>query len=158
MTLRSTQAYRREHSRLLDQVERMPVIAHELPALSGEERIEIVEGVVAFLAEILLPHAEAEQEVLYPGAERMLGEDRDSGSVAHDRHEVRTRIGELAAADPDDVGALQEILYALHALLVIHLEYEAEVYLTLLQTQPEEPVRRLFRRVSEHSPDYTPAA
>ena len=158
MTIRTTQAFRREHSQLLDQVERMPVIARELPALSGEERIEIVEGVVAFLAEILLPHAEAEQHVLYPGAERMLGDDRDGGAVAHDRREVRARIAELAASDPDDVGALQEILYALHALLAVHLEHEAEVYLKLLQTQPDERVQRLFRRVSEHSPEYTPAA
>ena len=78
--------------------------------------------------------------------------------MAHDRREVRARIAELAAADPADAGALQEILYALHALLRIHLQHEEEVYLKLVQSQPEEPVRRLFRRVSEHSPDLTPAA
>jgi iron-sulfur cluster repair protein YtfE (RIC family) len=158
MTLRSTEGFRREHGSLLDQVERLPVVAHELPSLAVKDRIETVERVVAFLAEILLPHTEAEQQILYPGAERLLGDDCDSGAVAHDRAEIRSRIAELAAADPADPGGLQEILYALHALLAIHLQHEAEVYLKLVQSQPEEPVRRLFRRVSEHSPDLTPAA
>ena len=158
MTLRSTEGVRREQADLLDHVQRLPVVAHELPSLSAKERIEVVEEVVTFLAEILLPHTEAEQRILYPGAERMLGDGCDSGAVAHDRSEVRSRIAELVAADPADLGALQEILYALHALLTIHLEHEAELYLKLVQTQPDEPVRRLFRRVTEHSPDLTPAA
>ena len=158
MTLRTTEGFRREQTGLLEQVERMPVIAHELRSRSTKERIEIVEEVVAFLVEILLPHTDAEQRILYPGAARLLGDDFASDAVAHDRREVRARIAELAAADPADAGALQEILYALHALLRIHLQHEEEVYLKLVQSQPEEPVRRLFRRVSEHSPDLTPAA
>jgi len=157
MTLRTTEPFRREYSDLLGHVERLPVIAHELPSLSLEERIEVVERVVAFLAEILLPHAEAEQRILYPEANRLLGGDRGSGAVAHDRREVQARLDELVAADTADAGAIQEILYALHALLAIHLENEAEVYLKLVQTQPDEPVRRLFRRVAEGSADRTPA-
>jgi hypothetical protein len=158
MTLRSTEPFRREQIDLLREVEGLPVIAHELPELSVHSRIEVVEHVVTFLAEILLPHTEAEQRILYPEARRLFGHDRGGRAVAHDRREVRSRIAELAAADPDDVGKLQEILYALHALLTIHLEHETEVYLKLVQSQPEEPVRRLFRRVTEHPPDYTPAA
>ena len=104
------------------------------------------------------PDPGSEQRILYPGAARLLGDDFASDAVAHDRREVRARIAELAAADPADAGALQEILYALHALLAIHLEHETEVYLRLVQSQPDEPVRRLFRRVTEHPPDYTPAA
>ena len=158
MTLRTTEGFRREQTDLLEQVERLPVVAHELPSLSVKDRIEVVEEVVAFLADVLLPHTEAEQRILYPEAERLLGDDCDRGAVAHDRTEIRSRIQELAGADPTDPGALQEILYALHALLTIHLENATEVYLKLVQTQPDEPVRRLFRRVSEHSPDLTPAA
>ena len=158
MTLRSTERFRREQIDLLHEVEGLPVMAHELPGLPIQDRIEVVEHVVTFLAEILLPHAEAEQRILYPEARRLFGHDRGSRAVAHDRREVRARIGELAAADVEDVGRLQEILYALHALLAIHLEHETEVYLRLVQSQPVEPVRRLFRRVTEHPPDYTPAA
>jgi hypothetical protein len=152
-----TETFRREHADMLGQVERLPVIAHELPAMSTVERIEVVEGVVAFLSEILLPHAEVEERVLYPGADRLLGGSGDGGALAHDRREVRSRIAELAAADPTDAGAFQEILYALHALLSIHLEHEAEVYLKLVRSQPDESVQRLLRRVAEHGDDLPPA-
>jgi len=158
MTLRSTERFRREQTDLLREVERLPVVAHELGELSPEDRIDLVERVVSFLTEILLPHADAEQRILYPEAHRLLGAERSAGDVEHDRREVRARIAELVSADPVDVGTLQESLYALHALLAVHLERESEVYLKLVQSQPDEPVRRLFRRVTEHSPDYTPAA
>ena len=78
--------------------------------------------------------------------------------MEQDRREVRERIRELVAADPSDPGAIQEILYALHAVLAIHLEHEAEVYLKLVQMQPEQPVRRLFRRVTGSQGGLTPAA
>jgi hypothetical protein len=158
MTLRTTKAFRRAQADLLEQVELLPVIAHELSSRSIKERIEVVEQVVAFLADVLLPHTEAEQRILYPEAERLLGGDYANDAVAHDRREIRARLAELAGADPADAGALQEILYALHALLGMHLQREEEVYLKLVQTEDEAPVRRLFRRVSEHSPDLTPAA
>jgi hypothetical protein len=158
MTLRSTEYFRREQADLLRQVERLPAIAHELPSLPIRERIEAIERVTTFLVEILLPHAELEQRILYPGADRLLGDVSDGGAVAHDRQEVRTRLAELAEADPADEGALQEILYALYALLTVHLQHEAEVYLRLVQTQPDEHVQRLFRRVVDRSPSGRPAA
>jgi hypothetical protein len=158
MTLRSTEYFRREQADLLRQVERLPTIAHELPSLPIRERIEAVERITTFLAEILLPHAELEQRILYPGADRLLGDVSDGGAVAHDRQEVRARLAELAEADAADEGALQEILYALHALLFVHLQHEAEVYLRLVQTQPDERVQRLFRRVARRSPSGRPAA
>lgn len=157
MTLRSTEYFRREQVDLLVQVERLPTIAHELPSLALADRIDAVERVAGFLAEVLLPHAELEERVLYPGADRLLGESGDGGAVEHDRREVRARLAELAVADPADAGALQEILYALHALLAVHLQHEAEVYLRLVQTQPDERVQRLFRRVVDGPPTH-PAA
>jgi hypothetical protein len=149
MTLRTTEPFRREQADLLEHVERLPVIAHELTSLSVDERIEVVERVVAFLIEVLLPHAEVAERTLYPGADRLLGESGEGGAVAHDRREVRARIAELAGTDPSDAGAYQEILYALHALLSIHIQHEEEVYLRLVQTEPDESVQGLIRRVAE---------
>jgi hemerythrin HHE cation binding domain-containing protein len=157
MTLRSTRSFRREQADLLGHVERLPVVAHELPFLSADERIEAVEGVVAFLVEVLLPHAEVAERTLYPGAGRLLGDSGEGGAVAHDRQELRARIAELAATDPGDAGALQEILYALHTLLSIHLQHEEEVYLRLVQSEPDESVRQLIRRVAEEWHDLPPA-
>ena len=158
MTLRSTDSFRREQIRLLRRIEELPVLAHELPSMDVDQRISAVERVVAFLAQTLLPHAEIEQQILYPEAERLLGRRHDGGAVEQDRREVRQRIRELVAADPSEPGAIQEILYALHAVLAIHLEHEAEVYLKLVQMQPEQAVRRLFRRVTGSHGGLTPAA
>ena len=156
--LRSTDHFRRQHAALLGHVERLPILAHELPSMSVEERIEVVERVTTFLVEVLLPHAELEQRVLYPGADQLLGDAGAGTSVGHDRSEVRIRLADLAAADPADAGALQELLYALHALLAIHLQHEEEVYLRLVQSDEQESVQRLFRRVTDESPTHTPAA
>src|SRR5437588_4942194 len=158
MSLPSTEPFRREHLDLLGHVERLPVSAHELPSMPVDERIELMEEIVAFIAEMLLPHVEVEERVLYPGADRLLGDAGNGGATAHVRREARARMAELAEADPADPGAVQEILYALHALLWVHLEHEAEVYLKLIQTQADEPVRRLFRRVAEQSRTGTPTA
>src|SRR5207249_6337080 len=68
-----------------DLVEELPVLAHELPSLEVEQRIAVVERVVAFLATTLLPHTQAEQLILYPEADRLLGGRHDGGAVAHNQ-------------------------------------------------------------------------
>ena len=56
MSIRSTQPFLDEHAELRDHVERFLVIARELPTVDRRERIEMVERIVAFLADMLLPH------------------------------------------------------------------------------------------------------
>src|SRR5438128_2470405 len=83
MSLPSTEPFRREQLDLLGHVERLPVTAHELRSLPVDERIELIEEVVTFLAEMLLPHVEVEERVLYPGADRLLGDAGHGGPAAH---------------------------------------------------------------------------
>src|SRR4051812_3587066 len=115
MRIEETKPFLDLHGYLRNNVEHLPVAAHELPELGGEERIYVIERVVAFLSEILLPHAAAEKRVLYPRAARLLGKRDDSDDIAVDEGAVRDRLVELADADPDDVGHLQELLIALYA-------------------------------------------
>src|SRR4051812_45684102 len=68
MSLRTTQPALDEQEELRRHVEQFLVAAHELPSLSVVERIDLVERIAAFLAEVLLPHAYVEQRVLYPQA------------------------------------------------------------------------------------------
>jgi iron-sulfur cluster repair protein YtfE (RIC family) len=146
MSLRSTKPYLDEHAELRDQVEHLPVIARELPGVDAEERFEVVERVAAFLAEILLPHCAAEERVLYPEAARLLGEQDDSEAVAADREQVRGLLGRLATVDVRDAGEIQEVLYALHALLQSHLWREEEVYLKLAAAPDQERAGDVLRR------------
>src|SRR5215208_1321059 len=74
MSIRTTESFLREHATLRDHVEHLPVAARELPQVERGERIDMVERITAFLAEMLLPHAAAEEGVLYPQAAKLLGE------------------------------------------------------------------------------------
>ena len=146
MSIRSTEPYLQQHAALRDQVEHLPVIAAELPDIAPDARFEVVERVAAFLAEILLPHCAAEENVLYPEAALLLGEADESDAVASDREQVRELLGRLAEVDVRDAGAIQEILYALNALLQSHIWREEEVYLKLAAAPDQERAGDLLER------------
>jgi hypothetical protein len=122
-------------------VERFLVAAHELRLMPVEDRIEVIEDVVAFLAETLLPHAEAAQRVLYPAAEGRFARRGSAASISFDREEIRRHIAELADCDPRRTGRLQELLYALYVVASNHVQTEEEVYLRLLDREPERMAR-----------------
>jgi hemerythrin superfamily protein len=147
MGIEATKPFLELHAELRNHVEHFPVAAHELPALDVEERIEVIERVVAFLAEILLPHAAAEERLLYPRAARLLAKPDDSSSVALDEAAERERIAEFAAADPDDTGRLQELLYGTYAVLTAHLWREEQLYVELMSCEREADAAELLSEV-----------
>lgn len=137
MTMETTKPFLRDLAVRRNRVERFLVAAHELGGMPLDERIEVIEDVVAFLAERLLPHAQSEEGLLYTEAERLLEHGAGGNSVAFDCDEMRARIAELSDTDPADSGRLQELLYALYLLASTHLQKEEEVYLRLLGVEPE---------------------
>ena len=64
MTTQATESERAEHAHLREHVEHMRLAARELPALSSEERAEIVSRILSFLRGTLLPHAAEEERSL----------------------------------------------------------------------------------------------
>lgn len=148
MGIASTSVFFDAAAALRERVEQFLETAHELPALGHYARIDEIERTVAFLAEILLPYADAEERVFYPEASRLLGEVDASDAVHRARAELRRLIAGLTAVDTDDVGRLQELLYALYALLSAHFWRGEALYLRLLSEQPDERVRALLDRVS----------
>lgn len=136
------------HAGLRNQVERLPILAHELPALPVEERIEPVEQVASFVSEILLPHAAIEERVLYPRAARLLGKSDDSRTVAEDEAAMRAWITRLLDADLADAGRLQELLYALYLLLSTHVRREEQLYADLLSSRQEGEAQDLLATVA----------
>ena len=149
MSIRSTEPFLHEHAELRDQVEHLPVIAFELRLMETHERVDTVEVIVGFLADILLPHCAAEEHVLYPEAARLLGEEDASDAVAGDREQVRQLLGRLADADADDVGTLQEILFALYVLLAAHMWREEEIYLKLARAHDDTSADAILEHVVE---------
>ena len=147
MAIKTTRRFLDGTAALADEVGHLPLVAHDLPELDHGERIELVEQVVAFLADALLPRAYAEERVLYPELGRLLGDPDAGAPVARDRAEVRRLLRELATADVHETGRLQEILYALNALLLAHLWRTEEAYLRLSEEESEEELEDLLERV-----------
>jgi hemerythrin superfamily protein len=147
MSVRGTKPFLDEHAQLRDHVEHFLVVARELPSVDRHDRIEMVERIVVFLAEMLLPHCAAEERVLYPAAAQLLDEEDSSDTVASDRAKIRELLAQLSDADPDDPGALQEPLYALYAILSAHFWREEELYLKLAALRDEAGASAILDRV-----------
>ena len=152
MSIRTTKPALDEHSVLRDHVEHFLVDAHAMPGLDLAARIDAVERTAAFLAEMLLPHAAIEERVLYPGAARLVGGPDERDTVRADRRAVRDLLAQLAVADPADTGALQEVLYALYALLNAHLWREEEVFVKLAGAPDQERVYEVMERMAAMRP------
>ena len=143
MSIRTTKPALDREAALREYVDRFPVTARELPDLSVDHRIDVIEQTAAFVVDVLLPHAAAEEEVLYPRAAQLLGEPDGSDAVAADRAAVRDLLAQLVSADPADAGALQEVLYALTARLAAHFWREEELYVKLAAHGDEHGVHEV---------------
>jgi iron-sulfur cluster repair protein YtfE (RIC family) len=139
MTTQATETVRQDHAKLRDEVEHIRLAARELPAVSPEERHAIVEGILDFLRETLLPHAEEEEQWLYAAVGEVLGNPESTRPMTHDHIAIRARAIELAATEDWDVDRLLELLYGLYALISVHFWKEEQLYLPLLE-RPAWPV------------------
>lgn len=121
---------------------------------------ELVDDAYHFLIGHLIPHATAEDEVLYPKVDELLGgrgETRPTDTMRRDHVEVgrltetlgrlRERLGG-GELEPGEERELRATLYGLHALVGLHFAKEDEVYLPLLDRElgADEAVE-LFERM-----------
>jgi hypothetical protein len=99
-----------------------------------------VRDVQRLLVEQVGPHEAAEQEVLYPALDRLLGGSDPTGPMSRShveiKHQIR-RLGQLLAEidpegpDDEEILELRSLLYGLHAVLRLHTIQEEESYLSL---------------------------
>jgi iron-sulfur cluster repair protein YtfE (RIC family) len=152
MDTRPTAPFREEHAHLLEHLDHLRATARELPQLSSQGRKSAVATVLRFLREVLLPHARAEEEVLYPEWAGLVGYPDAAVPMVHDHEAIAARVEQLAAASPDDVEALQELLYGLHALIRVHFDKEEDIQLPVFDRQPAEAVAAVIERMGhEHA-------
>ncbi len=148
---RPTEEFHREHRALIEHVEHLRTTARELPDLSEAERATRIDRILEFLRGVLLPHAKAEEEFLYPRVAEIIGDPRATGTMIREHVAIHRGIESLAATDPTDTLGLQEHLFGLNALIRAHFDEEEEVYLPILDTLPEDELRALFKRMDEAS-------
>ena len=152
MDTRPTAPFREEHAHLLEHLDHIRATARELPRMLPQDRDRAVATVLRFLREVLLPHARAEEEVLYPEWVRLVGYPDAAVPMIHDHEAIVARVEQLAAASPDDVETIQELLYGLHALIRVHFDKEEEIQLPVFDRQPSEAVAAIIEQMGhEHA-------
>lgn len=138
MSTATTQLHE-QHRDLTEQVERLAELARRLPGLQRRQRGEQIREVLSFLQDTVVPHTWLDERVLYPQIGVRLRDPLATAMMGYDHIAIRGLIDDLAAADPDDVDELQRLLYALHALIGVHIWKEERLYLAMLD-QPGWPV------------------
>ncbi len=139
-----TQPLRDEHRELWPHIESLREAADHLDTASPETTRSEIADAYDFLAHHLLPHAQAEEQALYPVVGRLLGASEATATMSREHVEIgrlteelgtlRARLdqGALSQADRRD---LRRVLYGLHALVKSHFANEEEVYLPLLDAR-----------------------
>ncbi|MGH7611914.1 MAG: hemerythrin domain-containing protein, partial [Candidatus Dormibacteria bacterium] len=136
---------REEHLDLLEELGRLDrLVESDLDLESGRLAVAL-RSAVAFFKRELLPHAEAEERLVYPAVERVLraaGGSTQSMTLDHRRIRDLTLELEHAASAPRgelDRAAAQRALVSLLAVVHLHLDKEEEDYLPRLsQLGPAE--------------------
>lgn len=134
------QALRDEHAELLPHIEQLREAADRVSTTTAPGG-DLTVG-LEFLDHHLVPHAMAEDEVLYPEVARALGSPRATDTMRRDHEAVVDLIGQLRALrqavgsgppSEDQVRSARRILYGLHTLVSIHFVKEEEIYVPILE-------------------------
>lgn len=149
--MRATESFRREHEELLSHIEHIRQAAREVPRLSEDEREALVGRILEFLRGTLVPHAKAEEAVLYPEWAKLVGFEGAAVPMIHDHEEIVARIERLEQTDTADVDTLQELLYGLHALISVHFRKEEDIQLPAFDAAPPELTQSVLERMEEQS-------
>ena len=132
-TRTAVERFRFHHEQLLEHVDHLRAAARELPELAPEERALLLERILDFLNHELGPHAAAEERVLYPEVARRFGHREATATMTYDHLAIHERVRELGETPVESTARLQELLYGLHALIVVHFHKEEDVYLPFLE-------------------------
>jgi iron-sulfur cluster repair protein YtfE (RIC family) len=139
-----TQPLRDEHQELLPFIEQMKTVADAIGTAPAEIVRAQASATYDFLAHHLVPHARAEDAVLYPMVDRLMGAPGATATMSREHRVVGQLAGELRALTTGktgeplaaaDAAALRRILYGLYTLVKTHLDNEEEVYLPLLDAK-----------------------
>lgn len=158
-----TQPLRDEHKELLPHIEELRTAADQV----GDAGPDVLRASVAaahdFLVQHLVPHAEAEEKVLYPVVASVLGAPEATRTMSRDHLEVGALTQELGALRRQIATAaptaaqerdLRRVLYGLYALVKVHFAKEEEVYLPILDERlPASDAAKMFEAMGHAAGD-----
>lgn len=150
---------RDEHRELIPHIEQLRTTGDRVGATPRARLVSEVQSSLDFLTRHLRPHAQVEDQVLYPEVGRLLGStvavetmrrDHDAivqltGALQGVLSEITT-TGEITRATQNE---LRRLLYGLHALISVHFAKEESVYVPLLEERLDD--RRAAELLEEMS-------
>ncbi len=149
-----TQPLREEHQELLPHIEAICQVADAIGEAPLSELRPQIDSVYGFLVQHLLPHAQAEEEALYPVVGKVMGAPEATGTMSRDHVAVGRLIDELGLIRSNTSGStltasqikdLRRVLYGLYTLVKVHFAKEEEVYLPILDARlTSDEAHRLF--------------
>lgn len=148
--------FQEEHRLIRADLERLRQAADSLGRESTSCAMAQVRRVHDALATQVVPHEEAEENLLYPAVDRVLGGTHPTGpmsrahvEIAHQTRRLGQLLDDMGQGEPDeeDLVELRRLLYGLHAVLGLHTTQEEESYLSLGEERP-------MAGVSPPSPDH----
>ena len=158
---RVTEPLRAEHRHLLPHVDQLASVGDAVGVEAPADLLAEADNAYEFLTAHLIPHAAAEDDVLYPEVDRLIGVGEGTGATDTMRRDhlevarlterlgqVRDRARESALA-PQDERELRRVLYGLYAVVSLHFAKEEEVYLPLLDRElTRAEAQALFERMA----------
>ncbi len=138
------QRVRDEHRELVSRIELLRTVADSIGFASTESIREGIGQAYTFLIHQLIPHAQAEEQVLYPTVGKLLRSLEATDTMSRDHLEVIRLTEELEALrlhlfyaplSEADEQALRRVLYGLYAVIRLHLAKEEEIYLSILEAR-----------------------
>ena len=146
-----TQPLRDEHKELLPHIEEILTVADLvgdklLPQLRPE-----IDQVVAFLTNHLIPHAQAEDEVLYPIVDKAIGTPEALATMRFDHVEIGRLTEQLVSLrtylssdslSGSQIKELRQVLYGLYILVKTHFVKEETIFLPILDARLTPPEAR----------------
>lgn len=143
MTSLPTDPIRAEHRELLPHIQELDRAAVEVARWDQKVASTRLFRIVDFLQGHLLPHAIAEEEVLYPAIDEAMGAGNATATMKVDHQEIAIRVEHLRETitktldiwpDHERTAAIVRQLSALHSIILLHFRKEEEVLLPVLDS------------------------
>lgn len=144
--MKPAEAFRKHHEELVEEFDRLSSRTR-----NGDD--QAFETLFEYLETQILPHAEAEEEVLYDRVDELSGTELATASMRRDHEEIERRVREFDNdLFPEQFG---ERVSEFSALFLHHFHKEEDVLLPFLSEQlSKEEFGRLLERTHEREESY----
>lgn len=136
-----TDPIRQEHRELVPHLQELDRAAAQVHEWNQQVASDRLHHIIDFLANHLLAHAAAEEEILYPAVDEAMGAPGATATMKADHTEIAARVAVLdnsvVAAldiwpDPEQLRGISRQLSVLAAIIDLHFRKEEEVLLPIL--------------------------